>query len=190
MRRFNSVSDAEFFIDVAAKEYLKDRELDTAMAVLTDRSFLEGRGARDKHHAFSGGLCVHTAEVLSNAVDMASQLGLNMQVIVQAAIWHDYGKIYDYTDPPVGEQAQYTDHKKLIHHIHASFSEFRSVAELNRLDEAYIMEVGHCILSHHGRPEWGSAIVPQTPEAVVLHTADSLSAWWANDSKGRFLRDS
>jgi 3'-5' exoribonuclease len=190
MRRFNAVVDAEAFIKRRAVEYLADGpELNTAMIALINRDFINGRGAREKHHAFAGGLCIHTAEVLDNAIEMGHPLGLDMAVLVQAAIWHDFGKIYDYEEPPFGGNARYTPHKKLIHHVQAGFADFRTIASDNGLDEAYIMDVCHCILSHHGRPEWGSVIVPQTPEAVILHTADSLSAWWGNDEKGRFLRD-
>jgi 3'-5' exoribonuclease len=34
----------------------------------------------------------------------------------------------------------------------------------------------HCILSHHGRKDWGSPVEPATLEALVLHQADMLSA--------------
>lgn len=43
-------------------------------------------------------------------------------------------------------------------------------------DRSVIMAVEHCILSHHGRPEWGSVIIPDTQEAVTLHWADLMSA--------------
>jgi len=50
------------------------------------------------------------------------------------------------------------------------------------VDKATILKVAHCILAHHGRPEWGSAITPQTPEALTLHWADCLSAFFENGS--------
>jgi 23S rRNA maturation-related 3'-5' exoribonuclease YhaM len=34
----------------------------------------------------------------------------------------------------------------------------------------------HCMLSHHGRREWGSPVEPVTPEAYILHVADMLSS--------------
>ena len=34
----------------------------------------------------------------------------------------------------------------------------------------------HLILSHQGRPEWATAVVPKFPEALILHYADDLDA--------------
>ena len=34
----------------------------------------------------------------------------------------------------------------------------------------------HIIVSHHGKLEWGSPVEPMCPEAIIVHTADNLSA--------------
>jgi 3'-5' exoribonuclease len=34
----------------------------------------------------------------------------------------------------------------------------------------------HVILSHHGRREWGAPVLPRTPEALLLHYCDVMSA--------------
>jgi len=34
----------------------------------------------------------------------------------------------------------------------------------------------HLILSHHGRREYGSPVLPATPEALALHHLDNLDA--------------
>ncbi len=33
----------------------------------------------------------------------------------------------------------------------------------------------HIVLSHHGRLEFGSPVVPSTREATLVHTVDNLS---------------
>ena len=38
------------------------------------------------------------------------------------------------------------------------------------------LKIKHMILSHHGDPEFGSAKVPMTREAIALHLIDSLDA--------------
>jgi 3'-5' exoribonuclease len=46
-------------------------------------------------------------------------------------------------------------------------------------EELAIMEqekLSHIILSHHGRVEWGTAIMPKTKEAEFFHMADHRSA--------------
>ena len=39
------------------------------------------------------------------------------------------------------------------------------------------MAIIHMILSHHGKLEWGSPIVPKTREAILLHYADHAEAY-------------
>ena len=34
----------------------------------------------------------------------------------------------------------------------------------------------HIVLSHHGRMDWGSPVLPQTPEALLIHCCDQISA--------------
>ena len=38
-------------------------------------------------------------------------------------------------------------------------------------------EIGHLILSHHGRRDWGAIQEPKTAEAWALHLADMASAF-------------
>ncbi len=66
--------------------------------------FNDGYGARvgteHAHHAYRGGLMVHTAEVVNNAVKQSESpsLNVNLDILKVAAIWHDYGKIWDYDE--------------------------------------------------------------------------------------------
>jgi len=39
-----------------------------------------------------------------------------------------------------------------------------------------LLLVQHLILSHHGRREYGSPVLPATPEALALHHLDNLDA--------------
>lgn len=36
------------------------------------------------------------------------------------------------------------------------------------------MHLGHILLSHHGQREFGSPVVPATPEAMIVSSADEL----------------
>jgi 3'-5' exoribonuclease len=147
--------------------------------VVNDLHFREGYGARKHHHNFKGGLFIHTAEVVENCLAVDDALGLDMDVLLTAAIWHDYLKIREYEVDQKGE-LQYTQFKREIGHIAGSFAAFWQCAQEAGVDTATIMRVCHCILAHHGRPEWGSAITPQTREALTLHWADCMSAFFEN----------
>jgi 3'-5' exoribonuclease len=39
-----------------------------------------------------------------------------------------------------------------------------------------ILNMRHCILSHHGRKEWGSPVVPATREAILIHQLDMIQS--------------
>ena len=146
--------------------------------VLNDKAFLNGYGAKSHHHNFQGGLLVHTAEVLENCLSVHLDY-LDKDVLIVAAIWHDFLKKKDYA---LNEQNEivYTTYKEQIHHISGGWAEFYHQAKKMNIDEKFIERVGHCLLSHHGRKEYGSPVIPQTPEASILHWADSMSAFFQN----------
>src|SRR5262245_9123685 len=149
-----------------ALDHLDEPLQSLCFEIVMDLNFREGYGAKKHHHNFKGGLFIHTAEVVENCL-AADVLGLDMQVLITAAIWHDYLKIEEYAADQKGEP-EYTEFKRMIGHIAGSFAEFAVSAQEAGVDKETIRKVAHCILAHHGRPEWGSAIIPQTPEALTL----------------------
>lgn len=146
--------------------------------LLADPLFAQAPGSAGHHHAFHGGLALHTAEVVRNC----SALGPNLDwaVLLTAAIWHDAGKRFEYELPAEeGGRITTTAYRDQVGHVAGSVIELRwRVADL--VDEdvhgGWLMQVTHCMLAHHGRREWGSPVEPQTPEAWVLHAADMMSA--------------
>jgi 3'-5' exoribonuclease len=139
--------------------------------VLNDPRFGEWPASVDKHHAYVGGLAAHTYEVFDC---LPSSVGVNFQVLLVAAIWHDYGKLWDYEKNSEGIWVK-TPHYKLVRHVSRSYAEFMKAAP-SVVPEELIDQIGHCILAHHGRKEWGSSVEPATPEALALHQADYFSA--------------
>ena len=51
------------------------------------------------------------------------------------------------------------------------------------VDPKDIDYIGHIMLSHHGRKEWGSPVLPGTTEAWAVHCADMMSAQYSYESK-------
>lgn len=152
--------------------------------VLRDPKFLASPAARQKHQAYPGGLLVHTWEVIDIAyhISQTSAFKLDKDVLFTACVFHDYGKIYDYTTNEKGEIV-YTEHNKLIRHLPRSYAMFMEMASkaTPSVSDDLKNKVGHCILAHHGRLEWQSPVEPQIPEAFVLHFADMLSANCSKD---------
>lgn len=165
----NNFSDSEE--DIALKSI--------CLEVLDDSRFKCGYGARvgskHAHHAYQGGLLLHTWEVVVNCLKIASSISfgenwVNKHVLLTAAICHDYRKISDYD-----EEGQHTEYHKLVRHLAGSHADFVVWANKYKLPEAISLQIQHCLLSHHGRLEWEAAKVPETIEAHILHYADMLS---------------
>ncbi len=127
------------------------------------------------HHAYLGGLAVHTLGVLK-ILDMMSSTYefLNADLLFTGGILHDVGKIYEYT---YKRSISLSDRGRLLGHI-AIGSEMVSerVARLKGFPEDLKSRMIHMVLSHHGVLEWGSPKEPLFPEALMLHYADDIDS--------------
>lgn len=144
------------------------------------------------HHYGKGGLITHTNEVIDLMFAAKKTLALKTPdyMIFLSALWHDYGKLWDYErDASIDKNIRVGDwyepeyaewrnaeHKYEIHHISRSAIEFTTVARRCMFDEFLIDEIIHAILSHHGQKAWGSPVEPRSELAWLLHTADHQSA--------------
>ena len=48
------------------------------------------------------------------------------------------------------------------------------LAEQEGLDDGVALALGHIIVSHHGRREYGSPVLPATQEALIVAASDDL----------------
>ena len=62
-------------------------------------------------------------------------------------------------------------------------SEFDAFSESKPTTEEVRIHLLHLIASHHGQLEFGSPVLPKTPEAFAMHYIDNL------DAKMEMLRD-
>jgi 3'-5' exoribonuclease len=140
-----------------------------------------------QHHYGTGMLAQHTWEVVSLCLANRRTLSIlrlglkdaaplpTERAVFLAGLYHDIGKVEDYTEVAPGNWAG-TPHKRLIHHISRSgiiwaravdrFPAYRDIED----------EVLHDILAHHGTRAWGSPVAPKTRLAWLLHLSDCLSA--------------
>lgn len=132
------------------------------------------------HHYGKGGLLRHTWEVCAlcfqNATFYKSVHDIDMKVLFLAALFHDYGKVWDYRYIEHRDTYIPTAHLREIHHISRSAIEWAMIARVHKVDQALTDKVTHCILSHHGKREYGSPVAPFTREAWILHLSDNMSA--------------
>ena len=128
------------------------------------------------HHAYMHGLLEHTLGVTRSARAIAqSYRGTvyepDMDIVTAGAILHDIGKIDTYTLDPGPET---TLAGTVLDHIATGYARFMKLADQFKLTDPTRTLLGHIILSHHGQKEFGSPVLPATPEALVVAAADNL----------------
>jgi 3'-5' exoribonuclease len=135
-----------------------------------------GAGRKESHHYGVGGLIIHTNEVIDLMFLAKVRLNLTTpdHMIFLSALWHDYGKLWDYQ--PIGDEWQNDEHKYKIHHLPRSAIEWNIKARSVGYDVKETDEITHAILSHHGQKAWGSPVEPRSELAWLLHISDHMSA--------------
>ncbi|MCP5064521.1 MAG: HD domain-containing protein [Ignavibacteriae bacterium] len=127
------------------------------------------------HHAYIGGLLEHTLEIIKICDLMCSiHSNVNRDLILTGAILHDFGKIeeLDFTSG-----FEYTDKGSLLGHIVIAANIIEKTAsQISNFPEDIKNQLIHLVLSHQGKLEYASPVVPKTLEAIILYHADELSA--------------
>lgn len=126
------------------------------------------------HHAVYSGLAFHVMSMLKLA-DSMSELypKLNRDLLIAGVILHDLAKVIELSDAITPE---YTLEGKLLGHLSLMASEIEVVSRELGTDREVTTLLQHLVLSHHGKPEWGSANTPQLPEAEMLFFIDNIDA--------------
>jgi 3'-5' exoribonuclease len=128
---------------------------------------------------------------------------LHADAVIISILFHDIGKILEYDfagkshDPfhflyPNADRSELEARKQTgitmdplgvqIGHIPYGVLILTKLVELEEavlsLEEIHL--ISHCILCHHGLPEWGSPVRPQTIEGYIIHIADYLDSRYEN----------
>lgn len=175
-KRESNVMRKEFF-DRAEK--ISDGNLRTLMKnIFTENTFEKyslAPAGKSWHHSYIGGLLEHTLEIVKICdlmCDFHSEL--NRDLLICGAMLHDFGKIEELS---VEAGFEYTDKGKLIGHIVISaILVSEKINEQKDFPEELKNCLIHLILSHQGKLEYASPVVPKTLEAIALYQADELSA--------------
>jgi 3'-5' exoribonuclease len=186
--RFDSVEMYDELVGIA-KERIDDKKLRSLVIDILDayrETLLTLPAAKKNHHAYVGGWLEHTLSVTRTAVQLADkyddyypdmQPRLAKNIVAAGAILHDIGKLREYEHQSQG--AVYTAEGALIGHMLEGRDIVREAAADRKLPTETMLRLEHVIVSHQGRPEWGAAKIPMTPEAMIVHYADDLDAKYA-----------
>jgi 3'-5' exoribonuclease len=138
------------------------------------RRFRVAPAAKYYHQAYPHGLLDHTVSV-AQAVSAAAAAfpGIDRDVAITGALLHDIGKTQAYNDDPLA--IDLTDAGRLIGEIPLGYYLVRRAIEsIDGFEPELAQAVLHIILSHHGKLENGSPVVPATREATLVHAMDNL----------------
>ena len=137
--------------------------------------FLKHQGAKTVHHSFVSGLLEHTLATTRLAKAIAKNYDdINVDLVITTALLHDIAKLDEIAAYPDNE---YTDEGYLIGHIVMAYGIIKErIAKLGGFSKLEEDELLHCILSHHGSPEFGSPKQPMLMEAYIVSQADNTDA--------------
>jgi 3'-5' exoribonuclease len=151
------------------------RDLVLALLHRYKSQFLEWPGSKYYHHAYLGGLLEHTWSITRHALrSLEVYPDLNGDLVLAGAILHDLGKIRELTGPLCPERSVPGE---LLGHIVLGWEMIREEARaLEFHDEHLLLSLEHIIIAHHGAVEFGSPVLPRTPEALLVYYLDEIDA--------------
>lgn len=136
--------------------------------------YSQATAAKAMHHAFIGGLALHTYEMLNILYGLVKDgqkvlpYKVNVLHCLVGILFHDYGKLEEYSGMEYTESIALTPHNFIgAKEIEKRYSNFFNSRTLKLIQ--------HIILSHHSNLEWGATCVPATLEAFLVHHIDMLS---------------
>ncbi len=151
------------------------RKLVTGMYQKAGKTFFDYPAASRIHHNYLGGLAEHTLGMAELAEQIASSYPiLDRDLLISGVLVHDMGKIAELGGLVSNE---YTLEGKLIGHISIGHAWLvQTAGELGLEGEQETLLLRHMILSHHGKYEFGSPVLPAIPEAEALNLIDNIDA--------------
>ncbi|MCW3039749.1 MAG: hypothetical protein JWM31_1654, partial [Solirubrobacterales bacterium] len=136
--------------------------------------FRDAPAAKRYHQAYRHGLLEHSVTV-AQAVSAISATfpGIDRDLAVTGALLHDIGKVEAYTSDPFA--IDMTDAGRLVGEIPLGYYRVRrEIESLPGFPADVAQALLHIVLSHHGKLEHGSPVLPATREATLVHFVDNL----------------
>ena len=137
--------------------------------------------AKSMHHAFVAGLLMHTYNIMkmcTAAIDVYGKDLIDRDLLLTGAFCHDLAKRKEYLLSEIGLVTEYSIQGQLLGHLVMGAQEIAEIAQECGIpastEEVILLQ--HMLLSHHGEPEYGAAVVPKCIEAEILSRIDMLDA--------------
>jgi 3'-5' exoribonuclease len=148
--------------------------------------FRRAAAARGNHHARRGGLLEHTSRMMASALALCGVYPeLNRDLVISGVLFHDTGKLWETCPPERGFGITPELRGELLGHLSIGIELVNSLwrdlpkdgwEQLSPSSEDVRLHILHLVASHHGQLEFGSPVLPKTPEAALLHFVDNIDA--------------
>ena len=134
----------------------------------------EAPAAKYYHQAYRHGLLEHCLSVAQGVGALAILFpNIDRDVAVAGALLHDIGKTEAYAE--LNGSIELTDAGRLQGEIPLGYYIVRrEIERIEGFPDRCAEAVLHIVLSHHGKLEHGSPVVPCTREATLVHMIDNL----------------
>ncbi|MBD3178179.1 MAG: HD domain-containing protein [Candidatus Latescibacteria bacterium] len=137
--------------------------------------FLTSPAAKSWHHSYIGGLAEHVHDMLRTAERAAEVYPeADRDLLLAGVIIHDLGKMQELG---AAGYIDYTDRGRLLGHISLGLEFINEyIRGIDDFPDELAMKLKHMMLSHHGRLEHGSPVLPMTIESLLLSYIDDMDA--------------
>ena len=134
--------------------------------------------AKSVHHAFLGGLLMHTVNMLKTADFLARLYAgtVDRSLLLAGTLLHDFAKAEEFVFSQLGLVTDYSVKGQLLGHLVMGAQEAAEVCAALGAPEEKSVLLQHLILSHHGEPEFGAAVRPQCAESELLSCIDTIDS--------------
>ena len=112
--------------------------------------------AKSVHHAFLGGLLMHTVNMLKTADFLARLYAgtVDRSLLLAGTLLHDFAKAEEFVFSQLGLVTDYSVKGQLLGHLVMGAQEAAEVCAALGAPEEKSVLLQHLILSHHGEPEF------------------------------------
>lgn len=158
-----------------------DSEYQSVCRTMLERHIDEFRtipAAKSVHHGFTSGLLMHTSNMMKLADFLAGLYpdALDKDLLLSGTLLHDFAKAREFAFSELGMVTDYTVNGNLLGHLVMGAQEICDVCRELNVSEKKSVLLQHMILSHHGKPEFGAAVIPQCAEAELLYYIDCIDS--------------
>ena len=110
---------------------------------------------------------------------------LHRDLLIAGVLFHDTGKLWETCPPERGFGIESEPRGELLGHLSIGIELVNTIwRDLPKEDweslvpasEDVRLHLLHLVASHHGQLEFGSPVLPKTPEAALLHFVDNIDA--------------